>query len=81
MECIVVVLTGLVGSEEDEDDVKVDAIANVKELDEVLMKDVGNKIAQSGKLVFAFEMAMTIACMCTVIRLFRLVSFRAKIFV
>lgn len=35
--------------EEEEEDAKVDVIVNVRELDEVLMKDVGNKIAESGK--------------------------------
>ena len=71
-------LTFVAGSEEDEEEVKVDAIANIKELDEVLMKDVGNKIAQSGKLVLAIKMAMTIACMCTIIPFSQPVNFCEK---
>lgn len=34
---------------------KVDVVIGVRELDEVLMKDVGDKIAQSGKWVTIFE--------------------------
>ena len=34
---------------EEEDEVKVDVLVRVRELDDVLMKDVGDKIAQSGK--------------------------------
>ena len=37
-----------VATDEDED-IPADAVVMVRELDEVLMKDVGNKIAQSGK--------------------------------
>ena len=35
--------------EEEEEAEKADTIINIKELDDVLMKDVGNKIAASGK--------------------------------
>lgn len=39
-----------VGMEEGgEDEEKADVIINIKELDDVLMKDVGNHIASSGK--------------------------------
>jgi hypothetical protein len=39
-----------VGEEEDgEDEEKADVIINIKELDDVLIKDVGNRIASSGK--------------------------------
>ena len=34
---------------EEEDEVKVDVLVRVRELDDVLMKDVGDKIVQSGK--------------------------------
>lgn len=36
-------------SDEEEDDTKVDVVVTVRELDDVLMKDVGDKITQSGK--------------------------------
>ena len=36
------------GDEED-DDVKVDVVINIRELDDVLLKDVGNKITNSDK--------------------------------
>lgn len=40
----------IVGVEEDEEDAeKADVIINIKELDDVLMKDVGNNIAASDK--------------------------------
>lgn len=39
-----------VGTDEDgEDEEKADVVINIKELDDVLMKDVGNHIATSGK--------------------------------
>lgn len=39
-----------VTTDEDEEEAeKADTIINIKELDDVLMKDVGNKIAASGK--------------------------------
>ena len=38
------------GAEGDEEEAeKADVIINIKELDDVLFKDVGNKIAASGK--------------------------------
>ena len=38
------------GGEEEEDD-KADVVINIKELDDVLMRDVGNRIASSNKWV------------------------------
>lgn len=39
-----------VGADEEDDDAeKADVIINIKELDDVLIKDVGNKISSSGK--------------------------------
>ena len=34
---------------EDLEEVKADVVINIRELDDVLMKDVGDKIAQSNK--------------------------------
>ncbi len=37
------------GDDDDDDDVKVDVVINIRELDDVILKDVGNKIASSNK--------------------------------
>ena len=34
---------------DDDDDVKVDVVINIRELDDVILKDVGNKIANSNQ--------------------------------
>lgn len=39
------------GDDDDDDDVKVDVVINIRELDDVILKDVGNKIASSNKWV------------------------------
>ncbi len=43
------VCPSLLEGEENDEECKVDVVVRVKELDDVLMKDVGDKIAQSGK--------------------------------
>lgn len=37
------------GEDSGEDEEKADVVINIKELDDVLIKDVGNHIASSGK--------------------------------
>ena len=47
----------VVRTDEDEEEAeKADAIINIKELDDVLIKDVGNKIAGSGKYDVSSQM-------------------------
>ena len=47
---LVMCVVPAVGTEEDaEDEEKADVIINIKELDDVLIKDVGNHIASSNK--------------------------------
>ncbi len=39
----------VIGEDEDEEEDKANIVINIRELDDVLMKDVGNKIAFSDK--------------------------------
>lgn len=39
----------IVGDTDEDEETKVDVVINIRELDEVLIKDVGNKIAASDK--------------------------------
>lgn len=40
-----------IDDEEDDENTPVDVTVNIREMDDVLMKDVGNKIAESNKYI------------------------------
>ena len=42
-------MSAVIGEEEEEEDKKVNVVINIRELDDVLIKDVGNNISSSGK--------------------------------
>ena len=44
-----VVMSAVIGEDEEEEDEKVNVVINIRELDDVLIKDVGNNISSSGK--------------------------------
>ena len=60
--CVCVCVCAVIGEDDEEEEEKANEVINIRELDDVLIKDVGNKIASSGRYVSAEKIQVRLPC-------------------